>query len=266
MTTATLTSTKKPTRLRRHTLESRPFRDCLQKVLDEGATGAPPYGRWHRSIHKALAFRLALEFKEAGYTPDDAREELREWAIERCQPPVPPQALEPHILSLVDYVYANPDTGLLCKSAMFQGGGKNTAFAISEPLCFAEDTLCEYQEWERQHLNTLWEPVQKRYHEGDWRRILLEEYGPEGHLAHRMFIALCTIGRLKGLVPRQPIIIGTRAIAKEMNRNQKKATVNAMNVSRVTHRLEEQDLITVKKPRRFRRGLANSYVVHPPAS
>lgn len=264
MTTAT--PTKKPTRPRRRPPKSRPFRDCLQKILDEGVHEAPPDGRWHKSVHKALAWRIALEFKEACCTPDEAREELREWAIEKCRPAVPPQALEPHILSLVDSAYSTEDTGLLCISSMFQGGGRNAMFAISEPICFAEDTLCEYQEWERKHLNKLWGPVRKRYSEGKWRKVLLDEYGPEGDLAHRMFIALCTIGRLTGLTPKQTIIAGTRKIAEEMNRNQKNSTVNAMTVSRATHRLEEQDLITVRRPRYVRRGLANSYLVHPPAS
>ncbi|MFC1628858.1 hypothetical protein ACFL3H_07070 [Gemmatimonadota bacterium] len=244
------------------------MRDCLQKALEEGVHGAPPEGRWHKSLHKALAWRIALEIKEAGYTPDEARGELREWALERCRPPVPPQAMDPHILSLVDSVYSTDGTGLLCKSTMFTGSTKHAKyamFAIDDPLCFADETLCAFQEWERHHLNDLWKPVRDRYREGDWKQTLLNEYGPEGVFAHRMFIALCTIGRQKGLNPRQPIMAGTRAIAEEMNRSQKKSMMNAMGVSRVTHRLEEQGLITVTRPQYRRRGVANAYRVHPPA-
>jgi len=259
-TTQLPTQTSKPPR----TYHRRPFRDCLKKALEEGVHGAPPEGRWHKSVHKALAWRIALEFKEAEHTPDEAREVLREGALERCHPQIPPEALEPHVLSLVDSAYATEGTGLLCKSTMFQGSGRNLTFALDEPLCFAEETFCGYQEWERHYLNDLWQPVRERYRDGNWRERLLEEYGPQGLLAHRMFTALCTIGRERGLTPKHPILAGTRTIAAEMNRNQKQSTVQAMNVSRVTHRLEEQGLITVTRPRYKSRGRSNAYRVHPP--
>ncbi|MFC1545749.1 hypothetical protein ACFL44_03595 [Gemmatimonadota bacterium] len=238
---------ERQTILKEDPLQDRPFRDCILRLVEKGIIGEGI--EYVSSIweHKGVAWLYGLEAKEAGWTPDDARERIQEWALELCQPPVPVNKLS-DLLSVVDSAYRLKGTGLVCMSVMFTGES-HMRLGLPYAICHhCEGEHCSYHKWEQGQFQRAWLPIQQRFYRSGWADYLEQEYGPRGRLAVLCYRALIAKAESTRLWPGSTILIGYRKIPPIISRFDKSgglAALDAKTISRAIRLLEDEKLLEI---------------------
>ncbi|MFC1595438.1 hypothetical protein ACFL3X_00820 [Gemmatimonadota bacterium] len=204
---------------------------------------------------------VALEAKDAGWTPEEAHAALLAFAYDQCDPPVGPSDLNV-MLAMVDSVHCKA-TSLRCESGLLNGKS-NHRLALGYSICHKSECgeECAYAEWEQRATSEEWKPIRWCFRQ-EWEGFLRDEYGPRGLVAIAVYHVLIRTAIRYGLRPGDNIFIGLRKIAAACGSFDKGLThLRPMEVSRAITLLSMWGLVEVSsRGTSVKFGKANSYIL-----